>query len=73
MAASLISIPQEIADALEAIRESGECNMFDRQCVQAVASSMNEYATVVWLEDNKREYGRVIIDGFAIEENTNDQ
>jgi hypothetical protein len=67
-----INVPAEVAYALEFIRESGRCNMFDRRCVQAVASESNEYATVVWLEDHKDEYGSLIINGWEAEDEPDD-
>lgn len=43
-----------------AVRDSGICNMFDRDCVQQVALSKNFVDLVMWIQDHKRAYGQLL-------------
>lgn len=50
-------IPDEVIDALEAARDTGEANMIGRQSVMKIISDLDEYpAAVLWLYDNDRRY-----------------
>lgn len=42
---------QEILEEYELVRLSGECNMFDKSCVQRIAYELECYALVVAIED----------------------
>ena len=61
---SLIKIPRAAYEGILAVRETGRTNMFDRPMVQVIANELEFYATVLWLEDNPKEYGLGIIRGF---------
>jgi hypothetical protein len=51
------AIPDEVLDALEAARDTGEVNMIGRQSVMKIISDLDEYpAAVLWLYDNDRRY-----------------
>lgn len=62
-----VKVPVSVLEALEAIRKEGNVNMLDRQGVQIEASDAGEYETVIWIEDNKKEYSRGIFEGFEAE------
>lgn len=59
-----VKVSQDVLEGLEAARDSGEYNMFDFNGVQVWLSDNDYYATVVWLEENKKDYGRGIFEGF---------
>ena len=62
-----ISIPAAVAEQLEEIRLDGICNMLDRVCVRGVADDLEFLELSAWVEDHKREYGRMILEGFEVE------
>lgn len=67
MSATKIAVTKNVADQLEAIRDSGEINMFDRRGVQVIANRRDFYDLVIWIEDaGSRIYGEAIIGGFEI-------
>jgi hypothetical protein len=49
-------IPQEVIDALAAVRESGVTNMFDRQAVIHWCNLSDRYVAVTWLYGNRNRY-----------------
>lgn len=63
-----IYMSHEVADGLEACRQSGACNMFDRNCVQQWLNVHNYYAAVIWVEDNTSLYAELIMTGDIIPE-----
>lgn len=60
--------PRAVVEAIEDIRQSARCNMLDRNCVQVEADRIGAYATVIWIEDVGRGYGRAIMEGLEAEE-----
>ena len=62
-----VKMPKNVAKDIETIRQSGRCNMLDRNCVQVEADIREMYDTVVWLEDHKKDYGRAIMCGITFE------
>lgn len=63
----MITAPQEVIECIGRVREEGRCNMFDRWCVQAVANAMGCHTTVIWIEQNDKDYGKLsaIMQGFT--------
>lgn len=62
-----VRLTASVAEQLEEVRLSGLCNMLDRPCVQEVADNLEHYDLVVWIEEHRREYGRLIFEGFEVE------
>lgn len=62
-----VRLPIVVAEQLEEVRRDGRCNMLDRDCVQVVADDLGLYELVVWIEEHKGEYGRLILQGFDVE------
>ena len=54
-----------IKEQILAIRDTGETNMFDVNAVQYIANREGYYELVVYLTDNRKEYGNFIITGIA--------
>lgn len=65
---SKVKINTEILEGLEAVRESGLTNMFDRQAAIEIAHDLDYSDTAYWIEDNPKEYHRGIFVGFETEE-----
>lgn len=63
-----VRLPGEVAEQLEEVRQDGRCNMLDRPCVQVVADDLGHDELVLWIEDNPRDYGRMILEGFEVED-----
>lgn len=42
------------------VRDSGACNMFDRDCVQRVAMNRGYIELTLWIQDHKRAYGKLL-------------
>ena len=63
-----VRLPASVSEQLEEVRLDGRVNMLDRIGVQAVADDLGHCELVVWVEDHKREYGRMILEGFEAEE-----
>jgi len=63
-----VRLPASVAEQLEEIRLDGICNMLDRVCVRGVADDLEFLALSAWVEDHKREYGRMILEGFEGED-----
>ena len=53
----------KIKEQILAIRDTGETNMFDITRVQRMAYDRGFYELVLFLEDPKKEYARVILTG----------
>jgi hypothetical protein len=49
-------IPQEVIEALAAVRENGVTNMFDRQAVIHWCDLSHRYVAVTWLYSNGNRY-----------------
>lgn len=64
---SAIKVPPTVMEGLAEVRASGEVNMLDRRGAQAVANEFGLYETVLWIEENPRDYARGIFEGFEIE------
>jgi len=64
MSKDLVTVPYGFGEAIEAVRETGLCNMMDRECVQTALDGDGHFTLVLWLEDHPREYGSAIMRGF---------
>lgn len=68
-----IKVPPMVYHGLTMIRDSEKINMLDARGVQAIASEMRLFATVVWIEDNRGEtYVRAITEGIEPEADPSD-
>lgn len=63
-----------VLEGLEAVRESGQTNMFDRESVVAIALQLGYRQTALWVNDkaNREQYASGIFEGFESEEEQND-
>lgn len=62
-----IRVSKEVAEGLNACRESGHTNMFDSREVMRSCLCMGFEDTALWIDDNPERYARLIFDGFEIE------
>lgn len=63
-----VSVPGDVYEGLEAVRESGETNMVDMAAVQRLADERGHHATVVWLEEvDPATYFAAVIAGIVLE------
>lgn len=59
-----VEVPREVFEGLERVRVGGRSNMLDRPAVQRLAYENEDYAAVLWLEDNKELYAQGVFEGF---------
>ena len=64
---SPVKVPRHVLGGIEAVRSSGECNMFDVPCVQVVARRMGFYETELWIGEHQELYVKGIFNGFEPE------
>ena len=57
-------IPSEVLQGLEAVRLSGETNMFDVERVVWLAAELGDYETALWVYENRSSYANGILRGF---------
>lgn len=50
------AIPQDVIEALAAVRETGKTNMFDYQAVIHIVDDLGYIEAVAWLWDNHNRY-----------------
>jgi len=62
-----VKVSSKVLEGLEAVRSSGQINMLDRPGVQKIAHDMGYHDTVLWIEENKKDYARGIFEGFEAE------
>lgn len=55
-----VKVPQKVMDGIAAIRDTGRTNMLDFNVVQVIANELELYETVVWMEEHKREWAKVL-------------
>ena len=53
-------ITSELVEQIAKVRALGETNMLDRPAVQFFASELGCFALVLWIEDNKKDYWRLL-------------
>jgi len=54
---------EKIKEQILTIRKIGITNMFDTKTVQALASEMEFYELVVWIEEHRKEYAHFLLTG----------
>jgi len=59
-----IEIPKEVFDGLEAVRQSGATNMFDRPRVIELLEAMGFDEAAEWVSEHRNEYANGIFQGF---------
>lgn len=65
-----IIVSEAVWMGLEAVRLSGKTNMLDVPEVQRLAFEMEHFATVLWIEENFRQYKLGVFAGFEIEDDS---
>jgi hypothetical protein len=63
-----VRLPGDVLEGLEAVRLSGKTNMLDAPRVIELAFEMEHYATVLWVQENRRQYAEGIFRGFEATE-----
>ncbi len=65
-----VKVPAGVLEGIEAVRESGETNMFDIWRVSSLAQRFGYPETAAWLleEENQRAYVRGMLRGFEVGE-----
>ena len=63
-----VKVPTKVLEGIVAVRDSGKTNMLDVNAVQYYAYQMEYFATVVWIEENRKLYARGIFEGFETDE-----
>ena len=61
---SPVKVPRHVLGGIEAVRSSGECNMFDVPCVQQVAHRRGFYEAALWVGEHQKLYAKGIFNGF---------
>lgn len=59
-----VRVPTEILNGLNAVRDSGKTNMFDRRRVAEIAKKMGFAAAASWVNENRGLYAQGIFQGF---------
>ena len=54
--------PDTLMEALSEVRQSGDCNMIDLNCVCHVMTDMGYRDSAVWLNYNRDRYGDVLME-----------
>ena len=63
-----VSIPTAVFEGLEAVRQRGETNMFDRPRVIELAEMMGYDETADWVRSNRELYARLLFNGVVVDE-----
>ena len=63
-----VLVPVAVYEGLEAVRQSGETNMFDRPRVIELAEMMGYDETADWVRDHRSEYARLLFAGVIVEQ-----
>lgn len=56
---------KRIREQILTVRDTGETNMFDLRQVQIIASRLNLYDLVIYIQDYPKEYANFIMTGEA--------
>lgn len=64
MSSNKLTIPAEVLEGLEAVRASGETNMFDVSMVISLALDMGYPKTATWVRENRKLYCQGVLIGF---------
>ena len=63
-----VSVPTAVYEGLEAVRQSGVRNMFDRPRVIELAEMMGYDEAANWVRDHRSEYARLLFAGVIVEQ-----
>lgn len=63
-----VLIPAAVYEGLEAVRQSGATNMFDRPRVIESAEMMGYEETAAWVRAHRDLYARLLFNGVVIDE-----
>jgi len=63
-----VPVPAAVYEGLEAVRQSGATNMFDRPRVIELAEIMGYDETAEWVRDHRSEYARLLFAGVIVDE-----
>ena len=63
-----IKVPKKVKEGIDAVRDSGLTNMFDRPYVEKLCESMGYRKAAKWIQRNKTEYVTGIFEGFEVGE-----
>ena len=63
-----VPVPAAVYEGLEAVRQSGATNMFDRPRVIELAEMMGYDEAAAWVRDHRNAYARVLFAGVVVEE-----
>ena len=63
-----VPVPAAVYEGLEAIRQSGATNMFDRPRVIELAEMMGYDQTAEWVRDHRSDYARLLFNGVIVEQ-----
>ena len=64
MSSNKLPIPVKVLEGLEAVRTSGETNMFDVSRVINLAVEMGYSETAKWVSENRKLYVQGVLIGF---------
>lgn len=62
-----VKVPKEVAEGIEAVRDSGATNMLMRPEVIRLCRKMGYDEAADWITNNKGEYARLVFEGLEIE------
>jgi len=65
---SKVRVSAAVYDGLEAIRQSGVVNMFDRPRVMELAEMWGHDETAAWVRVNRGQYARLLFHGVEVGE-----
>lgn len=54
---------EKIKEQILAVRVTGRTNMFDTNMVQVIANEMKFYELVIFIEEHRRDYAKLILTG----------
>ena len=63
-----VSVSAAVYEGLEAVRQSGATNMFDRPRVIELAELMGYDETAEWVRAHRSEYARLLFAGVIVEQ-----
>lgn len=72
MSSNKLPIPAEVLEGLEAVRDSGETNMFDVSMVVSLALDMGYSKTAMWVRENRKLYLQGVLIGFEAADSPED-
>lgn len=62
----VVRVPQKVYDGLKAVKQSSLTNMLNVYEVQRLCADWDYWDTVVWIEENRDEYVKMIFEGVEV-------